>query len=108
MPLVLEQDVVISLTPEARRDLEVKVVYDGPIPAPVVKGARVAELEIVAPGIEPRRLPLIAERGGPGSQPLEPGDQRARLSDLGAVVMRDAGDHGARRSALGGPIWAPP
>ena len=36
------------------------MVYDGPIPAPVVKGARVAELEIVAPGIEPRRLPLIA------------------------------------------------
>ncbi|HSA82021.1 MAG TPA: D-alanyl-D-alanine carboxypeptidase family protein [Geminicoccaceae bacterium] len=60
VPLVLERDVVISLTPEGRRDLEVKVVYDGPIPAPVVKGAQVAELEIVAPGIEPRRLPLIA------------------------------------------------
>jgi serine-type D-Ala-D-Ala carboxypeptidase (penicillin-binding protein 5/6) len=62
VPLVLEQDVVISLTPEGRRDLEVKVVYDGPIPAPVVKGARVAELEIVAPGIEPRRLPLVANK----------------------------------------------
>jgi D-alanyl-D-alanine carboxypeptidase (penicillin-binding protein 5/6) len=62
VPLVLEQDVVISLTPEGRRDLEVKVVYDGPIPAPVGKGAQVAELEIVAPGIEPRRLPLIASQ----------------------------------------------
>jgi D-alanyl-D-alanine carboxypeptidase (penicillin-binding protein 5/6) len=60
VPLVLDQDVVISLTPEGRRDLEVKVVYDGPVPAPVVKGAQIAELEIMAPGIEPRRLPLVA------------------------------------------------
>ena len=60
VPLVLERDVVISLTPEGRRNLEVRVIYDGPVPAPVAKGARIAELEIVAPGIEPRRLPLIA------------------------------------------------
>ena len=37
VPLVLEEDVVVSLTAEGRRNLEVKVVYDGPIPAPVVK-----------------------------------------------------------------------
>lgn len=60
VPLVLEQDVVISLTPEGRRNLEVKVIYDGPIPAPVKSGERVAELEITAPGIELRRLPLVA------------------------------------------------
>jgi D-alanyl-D-alanine carboxypeptidase (penicillin-binding protein 5/6) len=70
VPLVLDQDVVISLTPEGRRDLAVKVVYDGPIPAPVVKGAKVAELEIVAPGIESRRLPLLASREVPAASLL--------------------------------------
>jgi serine-type D-Ala-D-Ala carboxypeptidase (penicillin-binding protein 5/6) len=60
VPLVLQKDVVVSLTPEGRRDLEVKVIYDGPIPAPVENGAQLAELEIIAPGIEPRRLPLVA------------------------------------------------
>jgi D-alanyl-D-alanine carboxypeptidase (penicillin-binding protein 5/6) len=60
VPLVLQQDVVVSLTTEGRRGLEVRVAYDGPIPAPVAQGAKVAELQIAAPGIEPRQLPLIA------------------------------------------------
>ena len=60
VPLVIQEDVWVSLTPEARRKLEVKVVYDGPIPAPVTDGAEVAELEITAPGLEPRRVPLVA------------------------------------------------
>jgi len=84
VPLVLERDVVISLTPEARRALEVKVVYDGPVPAPVVKGAQIAELEIAAPGIEPRRLPLIA------SQEVRPAGLLSRVT-----------------SALGYLIWGP-
>jgi D-alanyl-D-alanine carboxypeptidase (penicillin-binding protein 5/6) len=60
VPLVLADDVWVTLTPDARRDLEVKVIYDGPIPAPVANGSELAQLEITAPGLEPRRLPLIA------------------------------------------------
>jgi serine-type D-Ala-D-Ala carboxypeptidase (penicillin-binding protein 5/6) len=60
VPLVVPDDVWVSLTPEGRRDLEVKVIYDGPIPAPVADGSQLAELEISAPGLEPRRVPLIA------------------------------------------------
>ena len=60
VPLVVQDDVWVSLTPEGRRDLEVKVVYDGPIPAPVADGSQLAQLEISAPGLEPRRVPLIA------------------------------------------------
>jgi serine-type D-Ala-D-Ala carboxypeptidase (penicillin-binding protein 5/6) len=60
VPLVVPDDVWVSLTPEGRRDLEVKVVYDGPIPAPVADGSQLAQLEISAPGLEPRRVPLIA------------------------------------------------
>jgi D-alanyl-D-alanine carboxypeptidase (penicillin-binding protein 5/6) len=60
VPLIVADEVVLSLTPEARREMAVKVVYDGPIPAPIANGAKVADLEISAPGIEPRRLPLMA------------------------------------------------
>jgi D-alanyl-D-alanine carboxypeptidase (penicillin-binding protein 5/6) len=60
VPLVTQQDVVVSLTDEGRRDLRVKVVYEGPIPAPVSSGAPVAHLEIIAPELETRRVPLVA------------------------------------------------
>ena len=60
VPLVVQDDLWVSLTPEARRKLEVKVVYDGPVPAPVEDGSPLAQLEIAAPGLEPRRVPLVA------------------------------------------------
>ncbi len=60
VPLVPEEDVVITLSREARQALQVKLVYDGPIPAPVSNGMELAFLEITAPGIEPRRVPLVA------------------------------------------------
>jgi len=58
--LIVQEDVWVSLTPEGRRDLEVKVMYDGPIPAPVADGSAVAELAISAPGLDLRRVGLIA------------------------------------------------
>ena len=82
VPLITDQSVVLTLTPEARRALEVKVVYDGPVPAPVAMGAPVAQLEITAPGIEPRRVPLIA------------GEE-----------IQEAGLLGRMSSALGYLIW---
>ena len=84
VPLIVREDIWVSLTPEGRRDLEVKVVYDGPIPAPVADGSQVAELAIRAPGLEPRRVPLIA----------------------GATVQA-AGMLDRMTSALGYLIWGP-
>jgi len=84
VPLVLQQDVVVSLTPEGRRGLEAKVAYDGPLPAPVAKGTKLAELEITAPGIEPRQLPLIA-----------------------GETVHEANLFGRVTSALGYLIWGP-
>jgi D-alanyl-D-alanine carboxypeptidase (penicillin-binding protein 5/6) len=60
VPLVLQKDVVVSLTTEGRRGLDVRVAYDGPIPAPVAMGDQIAQLQVAAPGIDPRQLPLIA------------------------------------------------
>jgi len=60
VPLVPERDVMVSLSREGRGELEVKVVYEGPIPAPVPSGARVAALEITAPGLQTMSVPLVA------------------------------------------------
>jgi serine-type D-Ala-D-Ala carboxypeptidase (penicillin-binding protein 5/6) len=84
VPLVVQDDVWVSLTPEGRRDLEVKVMYDGPIPAPVADGSHLAELAITAPGLEARRVPLLA------------GESVQAASMLGRVT-----------SAIGYLIWGP-
>jgi serine-type D-Ala-D-Ala carboxypeptidase (penicillin-binding protein 5/6) len=84
VPLIIQEDIWVSLTPEERRELEVKVVYDGPIPAPVADGSQLAELEITAPGLEPHRIPLIA----------------------GAAVQA-ASMFGRMTSAIGYLIWGP-
>jgi serine-type D-Ala-D-Ala carboxypeptidase (penicillin-binding protein 5/6) len=84
VPLLVQEDVWVSLTADGRRDLRVKVAYDGPIPAPIADGSQVAELEITAPGLQPRRIPLIA------------GDTVQAASMFGRVT-----------SALGYLIWGP-
>jgi serine-type D-Ala-D-Ala carboxypeptidase (penicillin-binding protein 5/6) len=84
VPLLAQEDVWVSLTTDGRRDLRVKVLYDGPIPAPIANGSQLAELEITAPGLEPRRIPLIA------------GDTVQAASMFGRVT-----------SALGYLIWGP-
>jgi serine-type D-Ala-D-Ala carboxypeptidase (penicillin-binding protein 5/6) len=84
VPLVTQDRVMIALTPDARRELQVRIVYDGPVPAPVAAGTTLAELEISAPGIEPRRVPLVA----------------------GADVQA-AGLLGRVSSAIGYLIWGP-
>ena len=60
VPLVAPQDFLVTLTRQARRDMTAKVIYEGPIPAPIEEGQEIARLEISAPGMEPMVLPLVA------------------------------------------------
>ncbi len=60
VPLVIEDPLVTTLTRKARRKMEVKLVYDGPIPAPIEKGARIATLTVTTPDAEPLEIPLVA------------------------------------------------
>ena len=60
VPLVAERDVKISLPRSSRRGLKAKVVYEGPVPAPIVKGAKIASLVITAPDFETVEVPLVA------------------------------------------------
>ena len=60
VPLVVDEELVVTMTRKARRAMKVSVVYEGPIKAPIAKGARVAELKISAPGRDDLKVPLFA------------------------------------------------
>lgn len=60
VPLVINQDVVITMPRKARKGMKVTVKYDGPIPAPIVAGTPIASLEISAPNEETVTVPLLA------------------------------------------------
>ena len=63
VPLMVDRDVTLTLPRRARRKAKVKVVYTGPIPAPIAKGAVIAYLTITAPDLPTVRIPLKAGKG---------------------------------------------
>jgi D-alanyl-D-alanine carboxypeptidase (penicillin-binding protein 5/6) len=60
IPLVLEQDVLLTMSRKSRRDMKVTVSYESPVAAPIEKGQRVAQLRIEAPEMEPVVRDLVA------------------------------------------------
>jgi len=60
VPLVVDEDVNIMITRDARRDLKVKVAYQGPLTAPITAGSRVGLMTITAPNMPTRQVPLLA------------------------------------------------
>jgi len=82
VPLVIDENLVITLPRKARRGMVAKVIYDGPVPAPVATGDRLARLVITAPDSETIEIPLYA------------GADVARLGPLGRI-----------QAALGYLLW---
>ena len=60
VPLVIDRDLAVTLPLSARKGLDVQVVYDGPVPAPIRKGDPIASLQIGAPGMAAITIPLKA------------------------------------------------
>ncbi len=60
VPLVAPDGLTVTLSRKARQDMQVKVVYESPIPAPVAEGQRLARLRVEAPEEEPVEVPLQA------------------------------------------------
>lgn len=58
--LVIPRDVMVTVPRSASQALEVKVVYEGPIPAPIAKGAEVAKVVITGKDLPPIEVPLQA------------------------------------------------
>ncbi len=60
VPLVIDRDIKLSLTDEARRALKIKLIYETPIPAPIREGSALAKIRIEAPGLSMEEVPVLA------------------------------------------------
>ena len=58
--LIADQDFTVTLPANTKSDIKFVLKYNAPIPAPVAKGAHVADLIIKIPGTEEQTIPLMA------------------------------------------------
>jgi serine-type D-Ala-D-Ala carboxypeptidase (penicillin-binding protein 5/6) len=65
VPLVANRALYATVPRYARSQVRLKVRYRGPLVAPIVKGARVADLEVGVDGVESSRIPLYAAEDVP-------------------------------------------
>jgi serine-type D-Ala-D-Ala carboxypeptidase (penicillin-binding protein 5/6) len=69
--LVAPRDLHASLPRDGDEQIALKIVYRGPVHAPIAKGARIAELEIAVDGMEPGRVPLEAAHSVGAAGPMD-------------------------------------
>ncbi|MEC7933797.1 MAG: D-alanyl-D-alanine carboxypeptidase, partial [Pseudomonadota bacterium] len=60
VPLVAPQNLAVTLPRTASADVQVKVVYTGPIKAPIAKGQQIAQLIVQTHDTAPQVMPLVA------------------------------------------------
>ncbi len=58
--LVTERDVFVNIPKDTQEAPSARIVYDGPVRAPFAAGDEIAMLEVIVPGMEPARVPLVA------------------------------------------------
>jgi D-alanyl-D-alanine carboxypeptidase (penicillin-binding protein 5/6) len=58
--LVAPRDLAVTLPGGSAGAMQVRVVYDGPIKAPIKAGQHVADLVVSTPDTPPQRMPLVA------------------------------------------------
>ncbi len=63
--LVAPRDLSVSLPAGRIPALQAKVVYDGPVKAPIAAGQHIADLVVSAPGMPSQSLPLVADKAVP-------------------------------------------
>jgi serine-type D-Ala-D-Ala carboxypeptidase (penicillin-binding protein 5/6) len=59
VPLTVGKDLVVTLSRKARKDMQVAVQYENPIPAPVQKGEAVGKIVVTAPDMPQQEIPLV-------------------------------------------------
>ncbi|CUS43264.1 MAG: D-alanyl-D-alanine carboxypeptidase family protein [Pseudomonadota bacterium] len=59
--LVAPANLTATLPAGVSPDIQLRVVYDGPIKAPIKAGQHIADLVVTTPDMQPQRLPLVAE-----------------------------------------------
>ena len=59
--LIAPRNLAVTMPAGAMTGMKVKVVYDGPIKAPIAKGQHIADLVVETPSTPPQVMPLVAE-----------------------------------------------
>ena len=59
VPLLIKEDVILTFPRKHRRKMRVKLVYDGPIPAPIERGTEVGKVIISIPGQTDLSVPVL-------------------------------------------------
>ena len=59
--LVAPRNLAVTLPAGAAANMSVKVVYDGPVKAPIKAGQHIADLVVTTPETGPQTMPLVAE-----------------------------------------------
>ena len=59
--LVAPRDLAVTLPGGPTPELTLKVVYNGPIKAPIKAGQHIADLVVTSPGLPQQSLPLVAQ-----------------------------------------------
>ena len=60
VPLVISEDVAITMSRRQRAQMAVKIEYFNPVAAPIQKGQKLGELLVEMPGRETVRIPILA------------------------------------------------
>jgi D-alanyl-D-alanine carboxypeptidase (penicillin-binding protein 5/6) len=60
VPLTVGKDLVVTLSRKQRKDMQVALQYDSPIPAPVQKGETLGKIVVSAPDMTQQEVPLVA------------------------------------------------
>ena len=80
LSLVGEPKILVPVTD--RKNITSKIIYQGPLQAPITKGNQVAELVISIPGLPETRLPLVA------AETIRRGGFLPRLRTAALVLLR--------------------
>jgi D-alanyl-D-alanine carboxypeptidase (penicillin-binding protein 5/6) len=59
--LVAPRDLAVTLPAGAAANIRVRIVYDGPIKAPIAAGQHIADLVVSTPDTPPQTMPLVAQ-----------------------------------------------
>ena len=59
--LVAPRNIAVTLPVGAAANMKIKVVYDGPVRAPIKKGQHIADLVVTTADTPPQMMPLVAE-----------------------------------------------
>ena len=60
VPLIIKEDVTLTFLRKHRRNMKVKLIYDGPISAPIQRGAEIGKVVVSIPGQADLSVPVLA------------------------------------------------